>query len=188
MDKRFWGGAIAVLTVVVAGAGTLPGLLLHPTVEEVAVAGSVEPAPFVAKPKLAEAEPAPAAPPAPAAVVEPKLPPKPEPEPVVQAAQPAPAEAPQEPQATQPQPAQPAAANPISFPPVQPIGVATAQGLDAAPKNGAVAAAPTQSSNASARGGRDAAEKRSAARDTAKRKRAVRPAIFPMREFLAWRR
>ena len=30
MDKRFWSGAIVVVTVVVAGASALPGLLLRP--------------------------------------------------------------------------------------------------------------------------------------------------------------
>ncbi len=30
IDKRFWTGAILVVTVVVAGAGSLPALLLAP--------------------------------------------------------------------------------------------------------------------------------------------------------------
>lgn len=190
MDKRFWGGAIAVLTVVVAGAGVLPGLLLRPALEEVPVAGTVEPAPFVAKPKLADAEPArPAASPAPAGVTEPALPPKPASEPPAAAPPPTPtpvAEAPK----PAPQPAEPAVRTPISFPPVQPVGIATRPDLDAVPTNSA-AAAPTQARDASARPAREAAEKparRVATREAGKRKRAVRPAIYPMREFLAWRR
>ena len=77
MDKRFWGGAIAVLTVVVAGASALPGLLLRPAVEQAAVAGTVEPAPFISRPvKLAAAEPVrPAISPASAGVTEPASPP-----------------------------------------------------------------------------------------------------------------
>src|SRR5262245_19017743 len=58
MDKQFWAGAVAVVTVVVAGAGALPSLLLRPAVEDGPVAGSVEPAPFVSKPGgLAGSEP-----------------------------------------------------------------------------------------------------------------------------------
>jgi hypothetical protein len=188
MDKRFWGGAIAVLTVVVAGAGTLPGLLLRPAVEELPVAGTVEPAPFIAKPKLAEAEPArPAVSPAPGVVAEPTPPVAEAPKPAAQAPQPV-TQAPQ-PATQAPQPA-PAEANKISFPPVQPVGIATRPDLDAVPTSSA-AAAPTQSHDASARPAREAAEKparRIATRDTGKRKRAIRPAIYPMREFLAWRR
>ena len=194
MDKRFWGGAIAVLTVVVAGASALPGLLLRPAVEQAAVAGTVEPAPFISRPvKLAAAEPVrPAISPAPAGVTEPASPPPIAAAPPLATSPPvaeAPKPAPLAPQAAAeaPQPV-PAEANKISFPPVQPVGIATQPDLDAVPTK---SAAPTRSRDASAQPAREAAEKparRSASRDTGKPKRAVRPAIYPMREFLAWRR
>lgn len=58
MDKRFWSGAVAVVTVVIAGAGVLPSLLLRPAVDDDPMAGSVEPAPFMSKPvKLVDYEP-----------------------------------------------------------------------------------------------------------------------------------
>jgi hypothetical protein len=58
MDKRFWSGAVAVVTVVIAGAGVLPSLLLRPAVDDDPMAGSVEPAPFISKPvKLVDYEP-----------------------------------------------------------------------------------------------------------------------------------
>jgi hypothetical protein len=60
MDKRFWSGAVAVVTVVIAGAGVLPSLLLRPAVDDDPMAGSVEPAPFISKPvKLVGYEPPP---------------------------------------------------------------------------------------------------------------------------------
>jgi hypothetical protein len=183
MDKRFWSGAILVATVVVAGASALPGLLLRPAsldeplvitapapkdsapvVAKVEpVAKPVEPAPQVAQPPLAQAQPAP---PAAAQVVQPAQPPQPA---AVAPAVPAPA-------------AQAAPA----FPPVQPIGVATQSGPDAP---------PTQSRPVSAKpegvkpeGQKAKREKtRMTLQDAKARKRPVRPAIYPLREFFAWR-
>jgi hypothetical protein len=34
VDKRFWSGAILLVTIVVAGASSLPALLLRPAVPE----------------------------------------------------------------------------------------------------------------------------------------------------------
>src|ERR1700704_3394863 len=70
VDKKFWSGALIVVTVVVAGAGTLPGLLLRPTVSEapdlpVAVSSQDSVPPNVVAPPsaVAAADPAPATPP-----------------------------------------------------------------------------------------------------------------------------
>ena len=73
-----------------------------------------------------------------------------------------------------------------AFPPVQPIGVATQSGPDAP---------PTQSRpvEREARGSQTEGQKPSARRprmtvqDAKARKRPVRPAIYPLREFFAWR-
>ena len=183
MDKRFWSGAVVVLTVVVTGASALPGLLLRPPVEDTP---EIVP-PFVGKPTgsqlVSQSEPGAAPPVLP---VEVKLVAK------LQPVAPAPAAQPPEP--PQPPPTQ-AAAPPIpppaavaeaprpasAFPPVQ---------LLDAPVQ---AVAPTQTRAASAtrppvapRGER--AARHTDRQDDAKRRRHVRPATYPIREFLAWRR
>jgi len=84
-----------------------------------------------------------------------------------------------------PQPQPVAAAPQPVLPPVQPIGV------DAPARH----EAPTQTREASATrpGSEQAREQRSektsraARQDVSKRKRHVRPAVYPLREFLAWR-
>ena len=194
MDKRFWSGAILVATVVVAGASALPGLLLRPAsldeplvitapapkdsapvVAKVEpVAKPVEPAPQVTQPPLAQAEPvqsaSPAATPRAAEVVQPAPP--------QQSAAVAPAP-------PVPAPAAQAAPGP-AFPPVQPIGVATQSGLDAPPTQSRPVSAKPE--GAKPEGQRAKREKtRMTLQDAKARKRPVRPAIYPLREFFAWR-
>jgi hypothetical protein len=190
MDKRFWSGAVVVLTVVVAGASALPGLLLRPAVEDTP---EIVP-PYVERSTASQpvrpAEPA-AVPPVPVLPVaaEVKFAPKSRPvaeAPAAQPPQPAPVEI-----ALPPIPpaAAVAAAPPASaFPPVQqldaPVQSATGQNP-----------APTQSREPSASVTRQPVAPRSEKtarhtdrQDRAKRKRQARPAIYPIREFLAWRR
>jgi hypothetical protein len=69
-------------------------------------------------------------------------------------------------------------AAPVSFPPVQPIGVAPAGGPDAAPT--------PDSKQATAKTTRP--DRRVASAHAGPRKRAIRPAVYPISEFLAWRR
>jgi hypothetical protein len=193
LDRRFVSGALVAVTVVVAGASSLPALLLGPAASDepfiapgpsrVAEAPAVKPAPAPeaepapeAKP-LAEAKPA-AVPPAP-----PVAETKPEPGVIsAPASLPTPAPAPAKPAAEAAGKAAPAsvvAAAPTpalakaeAFPPVQapttepPRTIAIPQ---AAPPKKTVRT--------------DDGERRKAARA-----RPVRPAIYPMREFLAWRR
>jgi hypothetical protein len=183
MDKRFWSGAIVVVTAVVAGASVLPGLLLGPNPVEappVAVVAPApkdpvlkppEPAPVAAKPEVARVEPA-------GVVAAKPIDPSPAPPPAapVQADQPAPIGPPAQQVASAPE-----------FPPVQPIGIATQSGPDASPQ-------PTQSRVASARPDAAATKSEKArtprmtVQDAKKRKRSVRPAIYPLREFFAWQR
>jgi hypothetical protein len=169
IDKRFWAGAILAVTVVVAGAGSLPALLLRPVAADpplVALAPTVNVAEPVQAPVQAKADPPPVVAAAAVAVAEP---PKPSPPP-----------APQVVAAPLPEPAPVREAAPV-FPPVQPVGITTPAQPVATPPTDAPAARVT-----------DRAPQRVArAERTAKpstRKRAVRPAPYPMREFLAWRR
>lgn len=65
VDRKFWSGALIVVTVVVAGAGTLPALLLRPATSEVpdppvapaavSVAAPAEQPKHVQRPAVAEA-------------------------------------------------------------------------------------------------------------------------------------
>jgi len=180
IDKRFWSGAIAVVTLIVAGAGALPELLLRPapTAPTVVVAQSSTTAEPLAKPEqtgstaqsaslpadnradnIAPAEESIAAAPRVAA----PLPEPPRPEPEV--------------------PAPPAAAPPVAFPPVQPVGAAAASVPDAVPPANpqATPAIPTHPGT-----GKPHRPERAAQRP-AKPKQAVRPATYPIGEFLAWR-
>jgi len=162
VDKRFWSGAIIVATVAISGAGALPALLLRPA--------APEPAPFeTAVAKAADLETAvPPASPAPA------------PEPVAPVA-PAPPALPQTSEPPEP-PRHTVAAE--AFPPVQPIDLATRPETE-------VAAMPAPAQGLAASAKPAAATKTRVARASThgvKRKRGVRPAAFPIREFLAWRR
>ena len=164
VDKRFWSGAIIVATVAISGAGALPALLLRPA--------APEPAPLDTMVAAKPADPQPAPPliaPAPAEGA---------PAPVA----PAPPQASQAP-APPPEPPRQTAA-PEAFPPVQPVGLAARPETEAA-----AIPAPAQGLGASAKPA--AATKTRVARESThgvKRKRGVRPAAFPIREFLAWRR
>jgi hypothetical protein len=192
MDKRFWSGAVVVLTVVVAGASALPRLLLQPAVE--ASAEVVPPVPFVSRAAQpvaqSDVQPGTATPAAPTPVTaDAKLanPAPPTPVPVAKPPQPAP-------QVASP-PALPSApkADASPFPPVQPVDVADQPG---APPRPAADAAPTQTREASAapQGSKDRSERRretvrvAAKPDRSQRRRHIRPAAYPIREFLAWRR
>lgn len=183
IDKRFWGVAIAAVTVIVAGASALPALLLRPVAPE----PPAVPAPVA---KIAESildrsesssitrvEPKPAAAPVertPVAVQSATLP---APQPVVTPPEPAKLPVPE-------LPAAPPSTAPVAFPPVQPVGVATASGPDVT--------APASAQPRAASAPRPIAEKPAgperAALRSAKPRRAVRPAIYPLGEFLAWRR
>lgn len=196
IDKRFVSGAILVLTIVVAGASSLPALLLRPSAPEAMPApvalstiakkpepiADVKPAPerLETKPVMARVDPAPVP------KVEPVSPPvalTPAPEaavavapaaaPLAAVAAPVPPSPPEPAIAAEPAP-KPAA---VSFPPVQPVGVAAASGPD-------VVSAPATS----IRPIRAEKLRQRTAYRAITRKRSVRPAIFPLREFLAWRR
>jgi hypothetical protein len=156
IDKRFWAGAVLAVTVVVAGAGSLPALLLRPVATDpppVALA----PAAKVAEPVQvqADAEPAkPSPPPPPQSVAAP--PPAPAP---VREAVPA-------------------------FPPVQPVGITTpAQPVATPPRDTATVRAAVAAPETTIRPQRTAGQ--AAARQ---KRKLVRPAPYPMREFFAWRR
>ena len=167
MEKRFWSGAIAVVTLIVAGAGALPELLLRPA----------STGPSVALPRNApKAEPI--APPEQIAVVmqsasvpvvnradtiAPPEPPKAEAAPQVVAAAP-------EPPKPEPEvPATPAPAPPVAFPPVQSVGVAAASdpGCDSAGGS---------SGHVSERGATHDQQARRARRSAAGKTQAERPA------------
>jgi hypothetical protein len=214
VDKRFWSGAIIVVTVAVAGAGALPALLLHPPGLD---AGSVEALPVAAM--RAEAKPFDVKP----VDVKP-LDPKPaDPKPLAQlpdavpdplvvpldaepASFPQPANLPQPAGLVQPASAQPALqtretaartapapasvqaqepAQPLSFPPVQPVDLSTGAEMQAA-----TAPLPAQSNPADAKPpvAQAARPGPAVAQRNVAQRRSVRPAKYPIREFLAWRR
>ena len=164
LDRRFWSGSVIVVAGVIAGASALPALLLRsdPAVDSRSVIAV--PSARVAPMRQAEVSlPTPA-------TVRPAAP------------QAAPAAAIATPQP--PSPAPPVAA--VAFPPVQPPS--------AEPPPTTEAAAPTASAPVAARANPDPpADKparvteRAAPRKSAHLRR-VRPAIYPIREFLAWRR
>ena len=181
VDKRFWSGAILTVTIVVAGAGSLPALLLRPSAPDpapaapTAVTRIAEPVPTRVEPQpVAKAEPPPVVPTPQITAAQP---------PANPIAPPQPAAAP----APEPPPAPVREATSVAFPPVQPVGVATPSAPAARP-----AATPLADSPAVATPAR---ETRRATRDertvqqVPRRKRNVtRPAPYPIREFLAWRR
>lgn len=185
IDKRFWSGAIVVATVVIAGASALPALLLAPSAPEPMIPVTAAPAEWKAHPVVTRIEPRPVAraeapvpaQPAPAA-----------PEPQVAAAPP-----PVVPQPPVAPPATPVreAASPVAFPPVQPVGVVASKMETSSPIAAPPLAAPRAADATSSRPAieKPARAQRTAAQRVTKRKRhAVRPALFPLREFLAWRR
>jgi len=189
IDKRFWSGAIIVATVVVAGASALPALLLAPGAPEPMIPVAAAPAEKKAEPVVTRIEPRPvvgaeapvlAQPVAPAAAA--VLAPAPQ-----VAALPPPA--PPVPVVLPPAPAHEAA--PMTFPPVQAIGIAANKTEPVAPSP---APAPVAPHAVDAAGDRPAIEKparaqgTSAQRVTKRKRQVVRPAVFPLREFLAWRR
>lgn len=187
MDRRFWSGAAIAVTVVIAGANALPALLLgSPTDAPAPLAAAPIRSPD-APPPVAALAPAPApevtkAEPASAAVAA-----APQPAPLAPAASSPPVAA-----APQPTPAAPAvspppvAASPAptpaptetasAFPPVQPP---TSEPPPAAPF---VAPPSARAPHAPEKGARAEQKERKA------RPRPVRPAIYPLREFFAWRR
>jgi hypothetical protein len=179
IEKRFWSGAIAAVTLIVAGAGALPELLLRPA----------STGPSVALPRKApKAEPI--APLEPTAIVRdatsvpdvnrvhtiaPPEQPKAQPAPQVVAAAPEPKPEPEV-------PAKPAPAPPVAFPPVQPVGVAAAGAPDVVPP------ARSQVTSASAAQPMTNKPHGPTAQRSTKPKQNVRPAAYPIGDFLAFRR
>lgn len=181
IDKRFWTGAIAVVTLIVAGAGALPELLLGsassgPTVVLPVSAPRGEPvarleqvAPVVRHAPMPPASPAAtSAPPRPAAAGAPPQPAAPAPEP------------------SKLEPEAPVAAAPAptpAFPPVQAVGIAASSVQDVVP----LATPPAAAASAHPNTEKPARSEPSGHR-SAKPRQNVRPAAYPMAEFLVWRR
>ena len=205
LDKRFWSGAIIVVTVVVAGAGTLPALLLSPAPSQVPPVAVARPAAEasisapvidIARPNDAAAASVAATPASPfGESASAPVPNDASPAPAAETERsPAVAVAAPEPAAPQPAPAAPAetavasvppetasvSANPSAFPPVQPVDVATRGGAEQAPSAapGNEHAAPKPARRAQV----------AAAHEPKRKRRSVRPALYPIREFFAWRR
>jgi Meckel syndrome type 1 protein len=187
-DKRFWSGAVIVVTVAISGAGALPALLLRPSAPESAPIEIAAVAVKPADPKPVAVAPAPvpvalrSAPvalPAPEAVAAPT--------PVTPA-----------PEATAVPPPEPpelprAAAKPESFPPVQPADfVARPKAEPDVAPTATVTATPAASRRLArvrpAWHKYAGAKKARIARADTRVKRRARPAVYPIREFLAWRR
>jgi hypothetical protein len=186
--KRFWSNAVLIVTVVVAGAGVLPTLLLQPAATEMPA-----PAPVIASKAIpmAAAEPEVAPVPAPAAAVSPvpsaraeNAEPKAEaaalvaPALLVSAPAAAAAIAPSAPAlapaAAAPAPASPAA---VALPPVQPVEATASE-----PPKATAPERPKMTSTT------ESSPKTRQAAAQAKRKRSVRPATFSIRDFFASRR
>ena len=185
MDRRFWSGAVIAVTVVIAGANALPALLLGPPAD----APPVLPVPVIAAvptpaarpelpvpiPRAANTEPAPraavtvaSAPVTPAAT-----PAAVAPTPV--AAAPEPRSAPASLQTAPASQPPPSAETASAFPPVQPPSAEP-------PPTGALALPATRTPHVTEKPTQTVEPKER------KRQRSVRPAVYPMREFLAWRR
>ena len=181
VDKRVWSGAIAVVTLIVAGAGALPELLLRPasTAPTVIVSVTEPKAEAAARPKqtLAEVDGAPV----PIDdTTKPTTPPK---DAIAAAARPA-APAPEIPEPGPAAPEMPAPSPAVAFPPVQPVGVAAVSIPEAL--------SPAHSPAAEVIPARPKIEKpprpERTAWQPAKPKKSARPAVYPIGEFLAWRR
>jgi len=186
IDKRFWSSAIAIVTLIVAGASALPELLLRPA----------STAPTVVLPLAApKAKPMPeqtAAPPQSAPM--PAVNHTERGTPTTRSIATAP------PQPAAPDPEKPKAAPlpaatllppaPVSFPPVQPLGDAAANVPSAIPAANPVP--PARPPGIEANRARPDAEKPVPAERIARRPdkpiKSVRPAAYPIGEFLAWRR
>ncbi len=167
LDRRFWSGSVIVVTAMIAGASALPALLLRsdPAVDSRSIVA-------VAPPRSEPMRQAEVSMPTVPVVARPAVP----------QATPVTASVTSLPQAPEPA-SRPAA---VAFPPVQPPSPEQpAEAQPAAPP----AAAPTQTRATP----EPAADKpartteRPAARKAAHLRR-VRPAIYPIHEFLAWRR
>jgi hypothetical protein len=186
MDKRFWSGAVIVVTVAVAGAGALPTLLLRPSVEPIPFEATFAAAAIASQPepKQAPTVPPPAPPPAVASTPSPMV-----------------ASAPvalQEPRKAEPEVASPSVvttaavvvpvpepareAKAEAFPPVQPVGIATGA-PDVSPQ---VEKPLSVSARRGARKWIRVVHLRPV--HAARRSGHIRPAAYPIREFLAWRR
>jgi hypothetical protein len=196
MDGRFWSGAAVAITVVIAGATSLPALLLRapaeaPVATAVVPAKAEAPRPTVAQPVVApppETRTEPTTVTATAAlsgvVLPPATPSLPPAAALVVAAAPTATPAPTAPTGAAPEPAAPppSAVAAIGFPPVQPLMIEPEAAPPSAPA--ALAASPAKPAPA------QAPRTKAAAHEGKERKhlRPVRPAIYPLREFLAWRR
>jgi len=189
IDKRFWSGAIAIVTLIVAGAGALPELLLRPaptgsTVVQPLMTPKAAPVAKFEQTKFEQAaaleQPAPVVHTASVPSVnraETIAPPEPS------TAEPAPQAVAAAPEAPKPEPevlATSVPGPPVAFPPVQPVGVAAASAPDVVPP-----AAPQATSANPVRPKRTAED---AGQRPVKPRQNVRPAAYPMAEFLAWRR
>jgi hypothetical protein len=188
LDRRFLGAAAAVVTMVIAGASALPSLLLAPSTESspvIAVRPVVterpaaegqeqdRPAEQAALNRQSLAEVLSSLPVAQAAAGVVRAP--------VSSVQAAAKAAPQVAAVSAPAAPPPAPAAPVAqaFPPVQPPN------LDSEP-TGAQTALMTGAPDPAARAGESKAERTADRKDRKARHRAVRPAAYPIREFLAW--
>jgi hypothetical protein len=177
IDKRLWSGAIAVVTLIVAGASALPELLLRPasapTVIVPTTTQSVAKAAQTATPERSVPGRAPDR-------IEPVAPPQE----TIAAARRVVVPPPEMPRAEPLAPATPVPAPPLPFPPMQPLIVGAASVPTALPPANPPATEATPS--------RTNAEKPLRPERVAwrpeKPKKTVRPAFYPIGEFLAWRR
>ena len=181
-DKRFWSGAIAIVTLLVGGASVLPALLLPSASTGSAVVLPLgapkaeaivksEPTPAVVRraPVSVDNGADPAATPVRSAV-------EAAPEPVAIAPEP-PKE---EPDVT----AAPAPAPSGAFPPVQAVGVAAPSAPDVVPPS----TPPVTPVNAAPPIADKPAKSERATQRAARPRQNVRPAAYPIGEFLAFRR
>jgi hypothetical protein len=187
IDKRFWSGTIAVVTLIVAGAGALPELLLwpapiRPTIVLPLGAPMAEP---IAKPEQTAAVARSAAVPRytsrdlGAANSTEKVGPLEQsiaesvPQPAAMVLEP--------PKPVTEVPTAPAPAPPVAFPPVQAVGVQAASVPDMVPPATNPQARPTNPP-------RPTTDKPVRSEPAQKPRQNVRPAAYPIGEFLAWRR
>ena len=171
-EKRFWSGAILAVTIVIAGASSLPALLLGPTAREPMPAAPVtkidRPASIPVAAKLVEFP-----------ANTPDLPV------AIAAATADPARVPQPVARSESVPVTPVRETaPVGFPPVQPVGIAEPEAAD--PQ---AATAPPKSLIPDRRPpAKMARAERNAPHATKRKRNVVRPALYPIRDFFAWRR
>jgi hypothetical protein len=175
LDKRFWSGAIIVTTIVVAGASALPALLIGPAAPEptvpatpVSIAKRAELVPR-AEPPVAKEVPAPG-------LTQPEATPPAQ----ISASQRAELASVGEPEPV----AHDRDATPVTFPPVQPVGVAA----KAEPPAPAALAASTTPDPRPVTEKPVRAQRIVPERVTKRKRQVVRPAVYPLREFFAFRR